>query len=100
MSEAVHEDRQMSAAPDDTVMRPSRTRRVLRSRELILMPALIVLLILGALVHPAFLTPGNLVNILGSSAALALLVLAESLILITGKFDLSLESTAALAPAI
>lgn len=47
-----------------------------------------------------FLTPMNIVNILGASSALALLVLGESLVLIVGKFDLSLESTVGLAPAL
>jgi ribose/xylose/arabinose/galactoside ABC-type transport system permease subunit len=37
---------------------------------------------------------------LGRACKLALLVLAESLVVITGKFDLSLESTFGLAPAI
>jgi len=40
------------------------------------------------------------VTILQQSSILALLVLAESLVLITGKFDLSLESTVGLAPMI
>lgn len=75
-------------------------RGLFRGRELILLPALVLLIVAGAIVHEAFLTPGNIVNILGASAALALVVLAESLILITGKFDLSLESTVALAPAV
>ncbi len=69
-------------------------------RDLALLPALVVLVIAGALVSPAFLTQANITTILTSSAALALVVLAESLIIITGKFDLSLESTAGFAPAI
>lgn len=99
MSEAAREDAQ-ARRDIEAVPRRARVRRRLRSRELILVPALLILLVIGSQVHQAFLTPANLVNILGSSAALALLVLAESLILITGKFDLSLESTAALAPAV
>ncbi len=71
-----------------------------RIRDLALLPALIVLVIVGALVSPAFLTQANITTILTSSAALALVVLAESLIIITGKFDLSLESIAGFAPAI
>jgi len=80
----------------------SPTSRALagRIRDLALLPALVVLVIAGALVSPAFLTQANITTILTSSAALALVVLAESLIIITGKFDLSLESTAGFAPAI
>ncbi len=77
-----------------------RRSRIPRLRELALVPALVVLLIIGAIVNDSFLTTGNLISILGASAALALVVLGESLVLITGKFDLSLESTVGIAPAI
>jgi len=74
-------------------------RRVLmrRLRDFALVPALLVLIILGALLNDQFLTYSNIISILGASAALAL---GESLILITGKIDLSLESTVGIAPAI
>ena len=79
----------------------SRRRvRAFSLRDLALLPALIVLIVVGALVSPVFLNAANINTILTSSAALALVVLAESLIIITGKFDLSLESTAGFAPAI
>ncbi|HYQ65771.1 hypothetical protein [Actinophytocola sp.] len=78
---------------------PRKSARVPRLRELALLPALVVLLIVGALVNDSFLTTGNLISILGASAALALVVLGESLVLISGKFDLSLESTVGIAPA-
>ncbi len=64
------------------------------------MPVLVLLLIVGAFVNGRFLSSANLIDILGASSALALVVLAESLILISGKFDLSLESTVGLAPAV
>ncbi|MCB1488630.1 MAG: ABC transporter permease [Bauldia sp.] len=69
-------------------------------RELALLPALIVLIVIGAIVNPVFLSQANITTILTSSAALALVVLGESLVIITGKFDLSLESTFGIAPAI
>ncbi len=72
---------------------------VRRIRELALLPALLLVMVVGTLVSPAFLTSANFTTILTSSAALALVVLAESLIVITGKFDLSLESTVGFAPA-
>jgi simple sugar transport system permease protein len=74
--------------------------RAFSLRDLALLPALIALIVVGALVSPVFLNAANIITILTSSAALALVVLAESLIVITGKFDLSLESTAGFAPAI
>ena len=79
--------------------RPNRIV-ALRLRDLALLPALLLLVIVGAFVSPAFLSQANMTTILTSSAALALVVLAESLIVITGKFDLSLESTFGFAPAI
>jgi simple sugar transport system permease protein len=63
-----------------------------------LVPALVALIVVGGFANEAFLMPANLVTILQQSSILALLVLAESLVLITGKFDLSLESTVGLAP--
>ncbi|HZC29195.1 MAG TPA: ABC transporter permease [Gaiellaceae bacterium] len=80
--------------------RPLARAALPRLRELALLPALAVLILIGSFISPAFLTQANLTTILTSSAALALIVLAESLIVITGKFDLSLESTAGFAPAI
>ncbi|GLW06208.1 ABC transporter permease [Microtetraspora sp. NBRC 13810] len=74
--------------------------RLGRFRDLTLVPVIIVLLVAGALVDPVFLTPSNLTNVLQQQSALALVVLAETLILIAGKFDLSLESTVGAAPAL
>lgn len=71
-----------------------------RARELALVPALLLLVVLGAFVNDSFLTERNIISILGASAALAMVVLAESLVLITGKFDLSLESVVGIAPAV
>jgi simple sugar transport system permease protein len=81
-------------------IRRPRHAAVLRLRDLALLPALVLLVIIGAILSPAFLTERNLTTILTSSAALALVVLAESLIVIAGKFDLSLESTFGFAPAL
>jgi simple sugar transport system permease protein len=78
----------------------ARRAVAIRLRDLALLPALVVLIIIGAIVSPVLLTPGNISTILTSSAALALVVLAESLIIICGKFDLSLESIYGFAPAI
>jgi simple sugar transport system permease protein len=51
-------------------------------------------------VHPAFLTTENVINVAQQSAALGAVVVAETLILLTGKFDLSLQSTYGLAPMV
>jgi len=69
-------------------------------RELALIPVIILLLIIGAFVNSSFLTLDNLINVAQESAALGLVVVAETLILLTGKFDLSLQSTYGLAPMV
>lgn len=74
--------------------------RLARFRDLTLVPVIVLLLVVGAFLDPTFLTAGNLTNVLQQQAAISLLVLAEALILISGKFDLSLESTVGMAPAI
>lgn len=71
-----------------------------RIRDLALLPAVVLLLVIGAVSNEDFLDRGNLINVLGASSALGLLVLAEAMILISGKMDLSLESIAGLAPAL
>lgn len=72
----------------------------LKLSALALAPVLVALVVIGALTNEAFLMPANWITILQQSSVLALLVLAESLVLIGGKFDLSLESTVGLAPMI
>ncbi len=66
-------------------------------RELTLVPVIIVLMIAGAIVNPVFFTPSNLINVAQGGADLGMVVVAESLILLTGKFDISLQGTFGLA---
>ncbi|WP_238015275.1 ABC transporter permease [Dactylosporangium sp. AC04546] len=89
-----------TTAPAPVASRRRAVPRLARMRDLTLVPAIIVLLIVGALIDPVFLTGANLVNVLQQQTELSLLVLAETLILIGGRFDLSLESTVGLAPAL
>jgi simple sugar transport system permease protein len=67
-----------------------------RFRELTLVPAIVIAILAGALISDAFLTTRNFLNILQQSSELSVLVIAETLILLAGRFDLSLESTVAL----
>jgi len=46
---------------------------LVRLRDLALLPALVVLVVIGSLISPVFLNPNNLNTILTSSAALALI---------------------------
>src|SRR3954449_3821121 len=87
-------------AAEGSVSGATRLPRPKISVELLLIPALLIVLAIGAIVNSNFLTEANLVSILTGSAALAILVVAEALIIISGSFDLSLESTTALGPAV
>ena len=51
-------------------------------------------------VGPVFLQADNLINVLQTMSEIALLVLAQTMILIVKKMDLSLESTMGLAPGV
>src|SRR6202521_4568741 len=87
---------------ETTVERPPPTARPMARRgirvlvlnffrELTLVPVIVVLLIAGAIVNPVFFTASNLINVAEGGAALGMVVVAESLILLTGKFDISLQ---------
>jgi len=69
-------------------------------QDLALVPAIIILLIVGAVLNPTFMTANNLIAVLQQQSELSLLVLAQAMILIVGKMDLSLESTIGIAPAL
>jgi simple sugar transport system permease protein len=81
--------------------RPSTGRLSVRwLREFSLIPVILVLLLVGFIASPNFLTGDNMLAVLQQSTELGLLVLAEALVLITGYMDLSLESTVGLAPVV
>src|SRR2546421_406918 len=69
-------------------------------RELALLPVIVLLIITGAIVNPSFLTAANFINVAQLAAPLGVVVVAETLILLTGKFDLSLQSMYGLAPMV
>ena len=80
--------------------RPARRVLLGSVRELALVPAIAVLFVAGIFTSPAFFTTSNFSNTAQFSAALGMVVVAESLILLTGSFDLSLQSIYGLAPMI
>jgi simple sugar transport system permease protein len=77
-----------------------RLRAAARMDQLALLPVLVLALVIGSLMQPAFMTQTNMINVLRQSSELSVVVLAEALILLTGKFDLSLESVVGLAPMV
>ena len=74
--------------------------RIARLRDFALVPAIILIGIVGQIVSPVFLHSDNLLNVLQQMSEVGLLVLAQTLVLLVGKMDLSLESTFGLAPGV
>jgi simple sugar transport system permease protein len=86
------------AAP--AIARRAAGLRIARLRDLALVPAILGMMVVGWIVSPAFLHWTNLQNVLQQQSEISLLVLAEALVLLCGRMDLSLESTFGLAPGI
>ncbi|WP_181806712.1 ABC transporter permease [Streptomyces shenzhenensis] len=101
-------EKTLADAPAPDAAQPGRGPRVLlggriplaRLRDLALVPAIVIIAIVGQIVNPVFLQPDNLINVLQTMSEMALLVLAQTMILIVKKMDLSLESTMGLAPGV
>ncbi|MFI7078846.1 MULTISPECIES: ABC transporter permease [unclassified Micromonospora] len=99
MSETLTPTTPPAAAPPPS-RSASRSLAVARLRDLALVPAIIAVAIVGSIVNPVFLSSDNIINVLQSMSEIAIVVLAQTIVLITGKMDLSLESTFGLAPGI
>ena len=90
------------ATPHGETSEGSEQRRLVlaRLRDFALVPAIIAIAIVGEIVNPVFLHFTNIVTILQTMSEVGVLVLAETMILLVGKMDLSLESTMGLAPGV
>lgn len=99
MSETLTVDDHAAAAPARSPAR-SPAIAVARLRDFALVPLILAIIVLGSVLYPAFRTRATFEDLLSNMAWIALLVVAESLILLTGKMDLSLESTVGLAPGV
>lgn len=91
---------QPEQAVSETLRRHGRSVLTNWIRELALIPVIVLLIIVGTFENPAFLTTDNLITVAQLAAPLGVVVVAETLILLTGKFDLSLQSTYGLAPMV
>ncbi|GIJ49662.1 sugar ABC transporter permease [Virgisporangium aliadipatigenens] len=89
-------------APASVTPSPAARRApaIARLRDFALVPAIVAVAIVGFIVNPVFLSGDNLINVLQSMSEISIVVLAETIVLITGKMDLSLESTFGLAPGL
>ncbi|MFG1673797.1 ABC transporter permease [Micromonospora sp. NPDC049282] len=100
MSETVSTATPSPAAPPAPPASSSRSLAVARLRDLALVPAIVAVAIVGWIVSPVFLSTDNIINVLQSMSEIAIVVLAQTIVLIAGRMDLSLESTFGLAPGI
>ncbi|MFE9319394.1 MULTISPECIES: ABC transporter permease [unclassified Nocardia] len=69
-------------------------------RDLLLVPPILLALVVGYFINTNFVSTANLTNVLSTMSGISLLVLAEVLVLVVGRMDLSLESTFGLAPGV
>ncbi|WP_290060224.1 ABC transporter permease [Amycolatopsis solani] len=88
------------ARSEPAATRPPRRIALARVRDFALVPGIVAIAVVGQLVNPVFLQYDNVLNILQTMSEIALLVLAQTLVLVVGKMDLSLESTFGLAPGV
>ncbi|NUP01399.1 MAG: ABC transporter permease [Nonomuraea sp.] len=94
-------EKTLAPATGNAAAEPERPRiRLARLRDFALIPAVIAIAVVGQIVNPIFLQGDNLINILQTMSEISLLVLAQTIVLIAGKMDLSLESTFGLAPGV
>jgi simple sugar transport system permease protein len=77
-----------------------QARAVSLVREVALLPVVVVLIIVGSVVSPVFLSVSNFSGIGLQASALGVVVVGEALILLIGGMDLSLEGTYGLAPMV
>ena len=77
---------------------PQRSVGDLFQPEWAILPVLVVVVVVGALINRAFLSFDNIYGIMQQGSELGVLTMGLTLVLIAGKFDLSLESTFGLAP--
>lgn len=69
-------------------------------RELSVLPGLVVLAIIGAIVSPIFFQATNISLIFQQSSELGVVVVGLVFIVLTGRIDISLESTVGFAPMV
>ncbi|SON57270.1 Ribose transport system permease protein RbsC [Hartmannibacter diazotrophicus] len=72
------------------------TQRLFKSREFLLLIAIGALVALIATRFPAFIAPGNLLNVYNDTAILIILALAQTAVILTKGIDLSIAANLAL----
>jgi ribose/xylose/arabinose/galactoside ABC-type transport system permease subunit len=75
-------------------------RRIAGGRGWILLGLLLIMLLVGGAVSPAFLSPGNLRDMLVQSAPAAIVACGMTLVIVTGEIDISVGSLMGLLAAV
>jgi len=83
----------MSAKTDLSVPHSTTSRSLLRLFKDPLIWLIVLVFIVGIITSPYFLTPLNLANAIRNSAAIGLLSLGMTMVLLTGRIDLSVAAT-------
>ncbi len=74
----------------------NKLARLLKKKEMIMFLVLLAMVIVSGIINPVFISAANLLNIMGQSAIIGTMALGMVFALITGSFDMSVSSTAAL----
>lgn len=105
MTKTVAGERGAAVAPHGSVGTEDRPRnrvaelaRVVVAEHLI-WPIVLLMLVVGSFV-PGFFSTGNLINLMWGAAPLGCMVVGLYFVMMTGRLDLSLESTYALGPTV
>jgi ribose/xylose/arabinose/galactoside ABC-type transport system permease subunit len=85
----------MTLAVPETIKDKSRWVSLLRANGLIVF--FVVLIVVFSIIKPEFASMANLRNILASSSVMGILAVGQTLVVLTGGFDLGVAKTAALA---
>jgi ribose transport system permease protein len=87
----------MQSSAPDTARRPSAGFDLKVYGPFLALAALIVL---GVLINPVFLSPGNIVNVLTRTAFIGIIAVGMTFVITTGNIDLSVGSMAAFAAGV
>ncbi|AZO34091.1 MAG: ABC transporter permease [Mesorhizobium sp.] len=90
----------MTHNPIAGAVAPKRVLSDLLQPEWAILPVLVVVMIVGAALNSSFLSYDNFYGVVQQASELGILTMGLTVVLIAGKFDLSLESTFGLAPMV
>lgn len=76
-------------AQTDIKKRPSKARRFLLSKEMMLTYVLILIMALITMINPVFLTAGNLLSVLKQITVIAIIAVGQTFVIASGGIDLS-----------